>query len=175
MWGLPPALRRGVAAAARAPRVRRVFAMLVTPVGAWLLHLFVLWGWHAPGAFDAAMAGGAMHWLQHVSFFVAAFIFWYSVLAPGRAPRESAPAVISLFATAVQTTLLGVLLTFSGSVWYHAYAAGGQMVLTPLEDQQLGGLIMWIPGGIVFVAAALAIIGRWLTAPDRAALHGEKV
>jgi cytochrome c oxidase assembly factor CtaG len=72
--------------------------------------------------------------------------------------------VISLFATAAHTSLLGVLLTFSSSAWYRAYAGGAaSLELSALEDQQLGGLIMWVPGGVVFVAAALALVATWLT------------
>ena len=167
MWGMPGVLANAAAAVTRSRRARHVFAMLVTPIGAWLLHLAALWGWHVPAAFDAAARHEGIHWIQHLSFFLSALVFWYSVLAPGRGTHHGAPAVVSLFATAAHTSVLGVLLTFSSSVWYRSYAAGASG-LSALEDQQLGGLIMWIPGGMVFVAAALAIVGSWLTSPQSA-------
>src|SRR5581483_1241235 len=162
---LPAALRSGMRAITGSRRARGIFAALATPLGAWLLHVVVLWGWHVPAAFDAAVANEFVHWLQHLSFFLAAAIFWHSVIAPGHAPQRSAPGVISLFTTAMHTSVLGVLLTFSGSVWYAPYAAGVGG-LGALEDQQLGGLIMWVPGGIVFAGAALAIVGVLLIPPD---------
>ena len=166
MWGLRALGSNAVAGVTQSRVVRRVFTFLATPVSAWVLHLVVLWGWHVPGAFDGAATNGAVHWLQHLTFFIAASVFWYSVIAPGRAPQHRAPALISLFTTAVHTSFLAVLLTFATSPWYRSYAAGAYG-MTALEDQQLGGLVMWIPGGVVFVAAALAIGAVWLNAPER--------
>jgi cytochrome c oxidase assembly factor CtaG len=77
-------------------------------------------------------------------------------------------AVLYLFTTAVHTSILGALLTFSPTLWYPAYlrttAAWG---LTALEDQQLGGLVMWVPAGLVYIAAGLALFAGWLRESER--------
>lgn len=163
LWGMPQALRRACAAAGRRPALRRALAVASAPLGAWLLHLFALWAWHVPAAFEAALRHDGVHWLQHLTFFLAAVFFWHSVLAAGRGGAQRGAAVLSIFASALHTGLLGALLTFSSRPWYPGYA-GGSGGLTALEDQQLGGLIMWVPGGLVFVAAGLAIAALGLAA-----------
>jgi putative membrane protein len=85
--------------------------------------------------------------------------------------------MVSLFSTMMHTGALGALFTFSEKVWYPVYgdSAWHAFGLTPLEDQQLGGLIMWIPGGLVYVIAGLALMARWLNQPrpgERALMMG---
>lgn len=90
------------------------------------------------------------HTAQHLSFFVSALVFWWALFyAHGKVAFGA--AVLYLFTTAVHTSILGALLTFAPSVWYPFYSATTQAWgLTPLEDQQIGGLIMWVPGGLVY-------------------------
>jgi len=122
--------------------------------------------WHAPALYQATLTSGAVHTLQHVSFLGAALLFWWALLH-GREGRIGRPAaVIYLFTTAVHTSLLGALLTFSSRLWYPIYqATTGPWGLTPLEDQQLAGLIMWVPAGMAYLGAALALAATWLSEP----------
>jgi putative membrane protein len=160
-WSLPPAWRAKVAKPVRTPAVLATWRFLTAPLAATVLHAAALWAWHVPAFFAAAQANVALHAIQHAAFFFSALLFWNAVLEP----RESAtgPAVFWLFITMLHTGALGVLLTFSGAPWYPAdsgaLAAWG---LTPLTDQQLGGVIMWVPGGTIYVIAALALAARWL-------------
>lgn len=114
----------------------------------------VLWLWHAPGPYAATFNGAAVYWLMHISTFCAALWFWSSILG---APRErlAAATAASIF-TGLQMAFLGAIITFAGRPLYapHEFTtfAWG---LTPLQDQQLGGAIMWVPAGLVFVAAIL--------------------
>ena len=79
-------------------------------------------------------------------------------------------AVLYVFSTGIHSSILGALLTFSPTVWYPVYAnTTGRWGLTPLEDQQIGGLIMWVPAGLVFIAAGLALFARWIQEPARRA------
>ena len=140
---------------------------LCAPLSAGVLHFVVLWAWHIPAAFQASLASDAVHWLQHLTFFIAAYLFWYSVLAAGRSEERRGMALISLLATTIHTGILGALLTFSPSVWYASYRVSAKLRdFTPLEDQQLGGLVMWVPGGAVFLVAAVAVLARWLAERD---------
>jgi putative membrane protein len=119
-----------------------------------------------PALFERAEASLVLHTLQHCAFLFTALLFWWAVLMPGRASAIGA-CVLCLFITMLHTGALGVLLTFSGDVWYPAStAASFRWALTPLEDQQLGGLVMWIPGGIPYVVAALILAGRWFSLDD---------
>jgi putative membrane protein len=162
IWGLPGNFARGAAGMTGSRLVRRIAGHLSTPLPAWVLHALVLWGWHIPAAFQSTLVSEPLHWLQHSSFFLVALFFWYSVLAPGARSERTGAAFLSVFTTAVHTSVLGALLTFSSALWYPAY--GGYAGLTALEDQQLGGLIMWVPGGAVFLIAAITMAARWMSA-----------
>jgi putative membrane protein len=126
----------------------RVPRILADPLFAWGLHAVALWLWHVPAFFLAAVQNEWLHLAQHTSFFVPAAIFWWAVLT-GR----SLAAMASLFTTMLHTGALGFLMAFSRGPWYAGYT---------LEDQQLAGLLMWIPAGTVYPVAALFLIQRWL-------------
>ncbi len=162
VWALPRPARGAVGHAVGAPPVRLVWGAITMPFVAWAVHAVVLWVWHVPALFEATLDDEGVHALQHLSFFGTALLFWWAVLRH-RGVLGYGAATLYVFATSVHTALLGALLTFARTVWYPAYTATAPAWgLTPLEDQQLGGLIMWIPGGAIYVIAGLALIGRWL-------------
>lgn len=174
-WALPPQWRRAVAKPFRHGAVGRAWRALTTPSVATVLHAAAIWVWHVPRVFESAEASIAVHALQHSSFLFSALLFWWMLLRPGH-DRGVALAVLCLFFTMLHTSALGVLLTFSSEVWYPASTAGAaQWGLTPLEDQQLGGLIMWVPGGIPYVIAALALTARWFRKRFDADGHGADI
>jgi cytochrome c oxidase assembly factor CtaG len=152
----------------------RPFALLsrfLTNAGvAWFIHGAVLWLWHAPPLFSATARSGLMHALQHVSFFGSALLFWWAVLDGHQKRLGYGIGVLYLFTTALHSGILGALLTFSRSIWYRNYASAPlAWGLTPLEDQQLGGLIMWVPASIAYIVAALALFCGWLRESERRA------
>jgi len=166
LWGLPDSWRPGMAGAVRHRAVRATWATLLNPTLAWLLHAVVLWVWHAPAFFDAALRNQGIHDLQHLSFLFSALLFWSALLEERVRERQGA-AVLYLFTTTVHTGVLGALLTFAGHPWYEAYASiPPQWNLAPLEDQQIGGLIMWVPASVVYVGVGLALLGRWIAGSD---------
>ncbi|MGZ8155314.1 MAG: cytochrome c oxidase assembly protein [Burkholderiales bacterium] len=170
LWGLPQPLANVLARLMQARGTRRVGSSLCSPIVAWLLHAAVLRSWHVPPAFEAALAHASVHWIQHITFFLSAVIFWWSVFAPGPLAERRGAAIMSVFTTAVHTSLLGTLLTFSTRAWYPTYAlAANPWGLGAVEDQQLGGLIMWIPGGTVFLLAGLALTAMWLKDAEKRA------
>jgi len=162
LWAFPAAARRGLGRVGAWPPLRAGWRGVSAPVTATLIQAAALWLWHAPALFDRALASDGWHIAQHLSFLVSALIFWSAMLHP-KAQRAGVAAVC-LFATSVVAGFLGALMAFSASPWYARYAAMGlaPFGLTPAEDQQLAGLLMWIPGGLVHAAAALALVARAL-------------
>lgn len=175
LWALPPGWRRAAGAAARGRAVRAGWRALTAPFAAWLLHAAALWLWHLPGPYQAALGGDAAHALQHASFLGTGLLFWWSV-AHGRGGRTGHGAAAAyLFATAMHSGGLGALLTFARSPWYPAYAGATEAWgLTPLEDQQLAGLVMWIPGGLAYLVAALVLVAAWMRESERRAARWQE-
>jgi putative membrane protein len=141
---------------------------LTAPAFVWLLHALALWIWHLPSLYEAAVADETLHAIEHSCFFGTALLFWWGI-AHGRYGRlGSGAAVIYVFATALHSGALGALLTFSSRLWYPIYdvtTPGGW--LTPLEDQQMAGLIMWIPSGVIFVVVGLGFLAAWIREAER--------
>lgn len=171
LWGLPAPLRRTLPRLVRAA-CGRAWRFLTAPLVATALHGLALWLWHVPAFFDAAARTPALHELQHVSFLATALLFWWAVLRP-RGRAAAGAAVLCAFATTVHCGLLGALVTLAPTPWYETYAAASRASgLTALEDQQLGGLLMWVPGCAVYAALGVAALGRWIAASGRAARAG---
>jgi len=165
VWAFPPRGRAALGAFFHRPGWRIPWLLLTGPLAAWILHALALWFWHVPALFEAALENEAMHALQHLCFLGTALVFWWSVLG-GAGRHERGVALLSLFTTMVHTGALGALLTLSTVAWYPGYRASAPAWgLTPLEDQQLGGIIMWVPTGLVYIVAGLVLAGRWLAEP----------
>ena len=135
-------------------------------VAVWLVHVAVVWAWHVPALYEAAMREPALHALEHASMLMTGWAFWALVLRPRvRGTLGTAGAVLYLFAAAAQSTALGALLTLATRASYPSHGAStATWGLTPLDDQQLAGLVMWIFGGIGYVVAALMLLARALRA-----------
>lgn len=166
-WALPSGGRAFLTAIAASAPART----LSLPVVAWVLQAAALWAWHMPALFEAALASPALHVLQHASFLVTALLFWWSLFHGGSAMVRHGAALLSLFTTVLHSSLLGALLAMSPIVWY---SGPGNAPLFTLEDQQLAGIIMWVPGGILYVAAALWITTDWLRIAERRTSHWER-
>lgn len=162
VWALRPRTRQQLAALVRAPLLAWSWRAMTGPVTATCLHALALWIWHVPVFFAAAVARLPLHVFQHFCFFASALAFWWAMM--GGAPRIAGPVSLAcLFATMLQTSALGALLTFAPSPWYmHGSEVFG---LTPLEDQQLGGLIMWVPGALAYIVVGLLVVASWLARP----------
>jgi cytochrome c oxidase assembly factor CtaG len=163
LWAVPAPWRRGAGGFARTPVIAALWSRLTDPAIATILHAVALWGWHVPAFYDAALASDRLHWLQHLSFFVTALLFWWSLLRGRARERGYGAAVFYLFATSLHSGFLGVLLSMARQPLYPIQTRNAlEWGLTPLEDQQLAGLIMWVPAGLVYLAAALALAGLWI-------------
>jgi len=163
VWAFPYAWRRRIGAATRNGAVRAAWGSLTRPLNAWLLHFAALWMWHVPATFQAGLASNGIHALQHASFLFSALLFWWAVLGRHGVHNSRGAAIVYLFTTMMHTGALGALFTMSEQVWYPMYGSKAMAFgLGALEDQQLGGLIMWIPGGLAYVAAGLVLCAHWL-------------
>jgi putative membrane protein len=165
-WALTPGGRDRVRRLIASPGLRRPWRWATAALGATMLQLIVLFGWHIPPVFDYALAHQAVHALQHASLLSAALCFWWAMRSPrpmqSRTPASTAGiAIACLFITMIVTGGFGALLTFAAHPLYRGYADTATM--SALEDQQLGGLLMWVPGGTLFLIMALAQ-GRLLLA-----------
>lgn len=161
LWGLPPEQQRAFGRCRRWLDRRGVpWRLAWNPLLILLLYTLATWLWHVPALYQAALRGPAMHDLQHLTFFAAAWLFWRVVLDPfSRFRLRGVVAVIYLFAATMQATLLGVFMTVAPSAWYADYIGRTELWgLTPLEDQQLAGLIMWMPACAAYVAAAVVLL-----------------
>lgn len=176
MWAIPITWARQLGVMARTSWLAAIWQTVTIPLFAWLIHAIALWIWHVPVLFDAVLNNEFVHTLQHISFLFSALLFWWALIHGGRGWMGYGAALLYVFTTSVHSGLLGAFLTFSNTVWYPGYdGLTRSWGLTPLEDQQLGGLIMWIPAGLVYVIAGLALFAGWLRESEKRAARQSAV
>lgn len=148
--------------------VRGRVGRMVPPAAVWLGYVGTLWLWHAAAPYQAAVGNDWIHGLEHGSFLAVGFGFWHVALGLGRHPLGEGTRVLFLFTAAMQGVLLAALLTFGSTPWYPAYAGTtGAFGLDPLTDQQLAGLLLWIPSGLVYTGVSLVVLARWIGEADK--------
>jgi putative membrane protein len=170
LWGLPSALRAGAGRLLQPRAPGAVWRVLTAPVAAWALHGLVIWIWHAPALYDAAVADERLHAVQHAMFVGTSGLFWWGLLY-GRYGRAGyGAAAFYVFTTVIHTGLLGALLTFARAPLYTAYAGpAATRGIDPLADQQLAGVIMWIPAGVILMLLGVAFFVAWIGEVERRA------
>jgi putative membrane protein len=148
---------------------RQIWHVITKPFAAWMIHAIVLWTWHIPYLFQATLTSDAVHAAQHLSFLLSALLFWWAVMQGPKRALNFGVAILYMFTTALHSGALGALITFAHSVWYPAYATTAPAWgLTGLEDQQIGGMIMWIPACVTYIIAGLALtVGAMRGSEDR--------
>ena len=155
-WMLRPALSiRWIRAAARS---------VTSPWRAFAIFNVVLAGWHLPPLYNLAMAHHPVHIAQHLMFLVASVLMWWPILSPlPELPRLAYPMqMLYLFLMSIPMSIVAVYIALADSVLYPAYASAPRIWgISPMQDQLIGGLIMWIPGGLFFFAIISVIFFRW--------------
>jgi putative membrane protein len=173
LWGVPPRWRRGLGRWIGG--LRPLWRAITRIEVAWLLHALAIVGWHLPGPYQRTLESDLMHGLQHSSFLITALLFWWSVLPGAVLRNRQGAAIMSLFGTMVYTGGLGALLTLGRALWYPAYGEAAPLWgLTPLEDQQLAGLVMWVPGGLSYLLATTWLVTQWLRTSEAKAVRTER-
>ena len=173
LWAFAPRHRSRVGRWVHGIETSAPVRLLTRPLTAWLLEAFALWIWHVPALYQATLTSDWVHAAQHLSFFLTAVLFWSALYGVGRSAVHYGSAIFYVFGTAAHCSALGALLTFSSVLWYPIYGRTTQAWgLMPLADQQLGGVIMWVPSGLVFTLIGLTLFAKWLHESDRRLVHG---
>jgi putative membrane protein len=168
LWSLERPARETLAGFTRQRWLAAIWQRLSGPMTVLILHAAVLWAWHLPALFELALRNESIHVVQHLGFFLTSALFWWA-LVHGRYGRLGyGIGVLYVFATAMHTEILGALLTFGSRTWYPTHAARTAAAgFNPVADQQLAGVVMWIPFGVVFLLIGLALFAAWLGEAER--------
>jgi putative membrane protein len=161
-WLLRPLLRRDP--------VLRIARFLTFPAIAFALFNADFWLWHLPSLFDLTLRNSAVHILEHLTFIATAVLAWFPILSPlPELPRLPRPAqLLYLFLSCQPMVVLGALLTFASQPLYAPYVAAPRLFgISAASDQQLGGLIMWIPGNFVYILAMSIVFFLWIEEQGR--------
>jgi putative membrane protein len=164
LWGLPSTARRSAGRLLQGGAIGGAWRTLTAPAIAWLLHGVVLWVWHVPALYEWAVRNEGVHAIQHAMFVGTSVLFWWGLIY-GRYGRAGYGAsVFYVFTTVVHTGWLGAAFALSPSPIYAVYA---HRSADPVSDQQLAGLVMWVPAGIVLTLTGIALFAAWLGEAER--------
>lgn len=160
--GIPPTLaKRTIGVIAKSQTCRHLFDLLTHPIGAFLLFSIAMLGWHLPGPFEFGLRSDYWHAAEHGCFIIGGLLFWYPIMRPWPAvERWSRLTLVPYLVLAdVENSMLAAFMVFSGRLLYPSYAGivriGG---ISAATDQIAAGSIMWVPGSIVFLIPAVAIV-----------------
>lgn len=163
LFAAPQRWRRALPSIAGAGGV----TLVTSPPVVFAAHAVVLWLWHVPALYQAAVMSDAVHLVQHLCFTATATLFWWSLIRGRYGRLGYGAALLYIFATAVHSGGLGALLALSPVPWYPLYVDRAAGLTDPLVDQQIGGMIMWVPSGMVMMLFALALFAAWLGEAER--------
>lgn len=161
-----PSVRRRMLAVLQS----RIVHAISFPVVAWVIFAAVNWGWHFSVWYDVALENEAVHYFQHATFLAAALLFWWPAIGADPSPwRLPHPVrLLYLFLAMPQNSFLGVALMSARTVLYPHYLTNVRdWGPSPLEDQQLGGVIMWVVGDLAFLAGMAVVVVLWVRHEER--------
>ncbi len=166
--GTPVTVRRRFVATRRRSGLNpTTLTRLRHPAVRWLGLVGTLWIWHSAALYSLAVDNDIAHAAEHATFLAASVAFWTIIVGPTRAVIAPGLAILAVFTLTLQGIVLSMLMTFSPLVWYEPYAnTATGWGIDPLTDQQLAGVIMWIPTGFIHVGITLALLARWLRSID---------
>lgn len=167
LWALSPRARKRVISSARVRWLAATWTTISKPAVASLVHGIAIWAWHIPVLFESALGRPFLHYVQHASFLGTALLFWWAILPRPAGRRAFGVSMMHLFLTSLHTSLLGVILFLGARPWYASdVQEARRWGLSAIEDQQLAGLIMWIPPGVIYGGVALMLARQWIAAPS---------
>lgn len=182
LWGIPGSWRlrvgRGIGRLLhRHSPVRKNLRLITSPGVLWLIWVILIFGWHDPTLYNAALQNNFVHDIEHLSFFTAGMVFWWHVTGAGPRIHKQPPLLgrIAFVIGAIPPNMLtGVVLAFATEPIYTFYTAVPRLWnISVLDDQRLGGIIMWVPGSMMYIIAALVLIAQMLANEDKKTIMPE--
>jgi putative membrane protein len=173
IFAMPPLLLHGTPGWMLRPliadaRLRRLGRRLTRPAATFAIFNIVLVAWHLPPLYNLAMERHPVHIVEHLMMMAASVILWWPVLSPlAELPRAAYPVqLLYLFVVGLPMVMVAIFIAMAQDLLYPFYASAPRIweALTPQADQHLGGIIMWIPGGLVFLSAISVVFFRWQAA-----------
>jgi cytochrome c oxidase assembly factor CtaG len=161
-WMLRPMLRSRMLA--------RVARALTSPVVAFAVFNAVFMLWHVPTLYEAALNDERIHIVEHLCFIATGVLNWWPILSPlTELPRLAQPAqILYLFLESVPATILSALIAFAPTILYPTYRAAQLLGVNPMADQEIAGLVMWMPGGMIYLIALTVVFFAWLGREEHA-------
>ena len=178
LWGLPKKQRRILGGyisrliSGKTP-FRRALKSATTAGICWMIMLALLWGWHEPAMYNLALFDPIVHDLEHVAFFWSAILYWWHATGAGPRihPLMPRPFRIGYLLAGIPTTFIpGVAIAFSDTILYTYYETRPRLPVIGLsvaDDQILGGIIMWVPGSMMYFLGAFVLVARWMQEQER--------
>ncbi len=154
------------------PLLKKVLPRVTRPLVTLVSFNVIMWIWHVPALYEGALRDPNIHILEHMMFLAAGVILWLPVIhdLPPRHVLSYPARIAYLFACMISSSILGAIFTFAPTIIFPFYSnAPLAFGMTPMTDQQLAGLIMWVPGSGIFFTAILLVFAAWLKAEDRKA------
>jgi putative membrane protein len=167
LFGVPT---RWLRALYQIPIIGPLLAIFTNPIVAFIVFNFNLWLWHVPALYEGALRDENIHVIQHLLFIATGTLMWLPILhaVPPNRPMGYLAKIGYLFFGMLSSSILGAIFTFAGDVIFNFYGnIPLNFGLTPLDDQQLAGSIMWVPGGGIFLTSLLFTFAAWLKNEDR--------
>ena len=165
LWALPERVRLGLGASlAKRGALRRVGAFLVKPPVALLAFILTFYIWHLPAAYGAALENGSVHFFEHLTMFASGVLFWWPIIgpAPMRSELSYPQRLLYLLLVVTPKALLAAIITLSNHVLYPFYVDAPDLWgISDAEDQKIAGLLMWLPGNLVFLGALTVLFFKW--------------
>jgi cytochrome c oxidase assembly factor CtaG len=168
LWALPRRWRTRIGHAVQREPVATTWRFITNALVVTILHALALWIWHVPAWYEATLRSNFIHGIQHSCFLFTATLFWWALMHGRYGRLGYGAAVMYVFFTTAHSGALGALISFAPNLWYPIYAARtAAWGLDAIEDQQLAGLIMWIPAGVLFTILGIALFAAWLGEAER--------
>jgi putative membrane protein len=168
LTGVPDFMMDALLRPCLARRVPAAIARTLTqPLPAFAAYAVAMIGWHLPGPYSTALEIHGLHVVEHLVLMVAAMLGWWPIVSPSRLlpPPPYAAQLLYLFVFGMPMTVVAAMITAAEEVLYPFYEAAPRITsLTPIADQRLGGVIMWVPSGLIPLLAFTVIFFRWAAA-----------
>ena len=159
--------------------IRKILWFFTRPIISLLTFTTLFWLWHIPILYEAAIKHESIHQLEHFTFIVSSALYWSVIIDPKpiRTYVAYSRRILIIIAGAIQNIALGSYITVYPNILYPWYETINQenfwLVTSPLEDQQLAGLIMWVPGTMMYLIALLVLLGKLLSSEEKSVREKE--